>query len=46
MNQMDRALAIVAGTFGLIGLIGFGSLLYLKHLTKKINRLRREQQKS
>ena len=43
---MDSALAIVTGTFGLIGLLGFAALLYSINLSKRIERIRREQHKS
>jgi hypothetical protein len=43
---MDRAPAIVTGTFGLIGLLGFAALLYSISLSKRIERIRRAQRKS
>jgi hypothetical protein len=45
-KSMDRALAIVGGTFGFIGLLGFAALLYSNSLSRKIERIRREQHKS
>ena len=46
MSPADRALAIVGGTFGGIGLLGFALIFYLHRLNKKIDRLRHEEQKS
>jgi hypothetical protein len=43
---MDRALAIVGGTFGLLGLVAFAAHFYANSLSKKIERLRSEQRKS
>jgi hypothetical protein len=42
---MDRALAIVTGTFLAMGLLGFVSLFAAVRTHKKIERLRREQHK-
>ncbi|MHB8416631.1 MAG: hypothetical protein ACYDCL_01045 [Myxococcales bacterium] len=44
MSPPDRALAIVGGTFGFIGLMAFVLIYWSSRLTKKIERLRREQQ--
>ena len=43
---MDRALAIVAGTFGIFALAATVALFVGRHLHKKVEALRREQQKS
>ena len=43
---MPRSLAIVAGTFGLIGLLGIAARIAYDRLGKKIERIKREQQKT
>ena len=46
MDQADKALAIVTGTFGILALMGFVALFIGRHLHKKVEALHREQRKS